>query len=108
MNVSRVVIVEDHEMVREMIAGILTEDLGHVVVAQTSSMAEGITLCLQHKPNLVVLDWTLPDGRGFETSTMSSSGSAARAVARSAISPATTKRCLSSRRSRSRSMVNGI
>lgn len=66
MNPQRVLIVEDHEMVREMIVGIVQEELGHQVVAQTPSVAEGIALCLQHKPDLVILDWTLPDGRGFQ------------------------------------------
>ena len=50
----------------------------------------------------------ISEGRGFATSTISSSGSAARAVARNAMSPETANRCLSSRRSSSRSIDSGM
>ena len=62
----RVLIIEDHEMVQEIVADIVAKELNHEVVGHATTVAEGSQLCLSLKPDLVVLDWTLPDGRGFE------------------------------------------
>lgn len=66
MNPSTVVLIEDHDMMRQMLAGVVRDELGHRVVAEAGTVAEGIAACLNHKPDLVVFDWMLPDGRGFE------------------------------------------
>jgi two-component system response regulator DevR len=36
------------------------------VVAEAGSVAEAVTECLKHKPDLVLLDIRLPDGSGFD------------------------------------------
>jgi DNA-binding NarL/FixJ family response regulator len=62
----KIVLVEDHEMVREMLAGILVDDLKLSIAGTAATVAEGMDLCLRLKPDLVVFDWMLPDGRGFD------------------------------------------
>jgi DNA-binding NarL/FixJ family response regulator len=66
MNPARVVIIEDHDMVRQMLAGIVHDELGHNVVGEAGKVADGTALSLKHKPDLVIFDWMLPDGRGFD------------------------------------------
>jgi DNA-binding NarL/FixJ family response regulator len=66
MNPAKVVIVEDHEMVNQMLAGIVADELGHTVAGRAENVAGGIEVCLRTKPDLVIFDWMLPDGRGFE------------------------------------------
>ena len=66
MNPVKVVLIEDHDMVRQMLAGIVHDDLGHTVAGEAATVAEGIEVCLRVKPDLVLVDWMLPDGRGFE------------------------------------------
>lgn len=61
-----VVLIEDHDMFRQMLAGIVHGELGHNVVAESGNVADGIEACLKHKPDLVIFDWMLPDGKGFE------------------------------------------
>ena len=61
-----VVLIEDHEMMRQMLAGIVGDELHHTVVGEAATVADGIALCLKEKPDLVIFDWMLPDGRGFE------------------------------------------
>lgn len=62
----RCVIVEDHRMVAELVSTMLgaSRDLPIQIVATAGSVAEGIAACEQHRPDLLILDLALPDGRG--------------------------------------------
>lgn len=62
----RVILIEDHALVRELLGAMVREQLGLDLVAQCRGVAEGSKACLEHKPDLVILDWMLPDGRGFD------------------------------------------
>lgn len=62
----RVILVDDHEVVR---LGLLTllEDLGWVkVVAEAGSAAEAIAATEAHRPDAVVMDIRMPGGSGIE------------------------------------------
>lgn len=63
---ARVVLVEDHTMVRQLFAHLVRDDLGLVLAADCTSVAEGAEALLREKPDLAIVDWMLPDGRGFE------------------------------------------
>jgi DNA-binding NarL/FixJ family response regulator len=63
---ARVVIVEDHNMVRQLFAQLIKEDLGLSLAAECGSVSEGATALLKEKPDLAIVDWHLPDGRGFD------------------------------------------
>ena len=57
----RVVLADDHEMVREALARILEESGTVTVVAQASDGDEVVELARSEKPEVVVLDYTLPN-----------------------------------------------
>ena len=57
----RVLVVDDHELVRAGICRLLENDDDITVVAQASSGSEAIELCAHHNPDVVVLDYGLPD-----------------------------------------------
>ena len=65
-NPARVVIIEDHTMVRQLLAHLVREDLGLKLAADCTTVAEGVTALLREKPDLAIVDWMLPDGRGFD------------------------------------------
>jgi len=61
-----VLLVDDHELIREGLAGVidLEEDLD--VIAQASSVAEALSLYARHSPDVVVADLQLQDGTGLD------------------------------------------
>ncbi|TMD07190.1 MAG: response regulator transcription factor [Chloroflexi bacterium] len=62
----RVMLVDDHEVVRDGIKALLhvTEDL--TVVAEAASVAEAVRYAASIKPDIVVMDVRLADGSGIE------------------------------------------
>jgi DNA-binding NarL/FixJ family response regulator len=64
--IPRIVLVEDHAMVRQLLAHLLRDELGLTLVADCTSVADGMDALLREKPDLAIVDWMLPDGRGFD------------------------------------------
>ena len=62
----RVMIVDDHEVVREGLRTLLSRRSGMTVVAEAGSVAQAIEMALAEKPNVIVMDVRLPDGSGVE------------------------------------------
>lgn len=62
----RLVIVDDHEVVRIGLCAVLNLTPGMKVVGQGGKMEEGKKLCSRLKPDLVLLDIRLPDGSGVD------------------------------------------
>jgi len=62
----RLVIIEDQTAVREMMAEILARDRSYTLVGQCGDGQEGLQMCLDLKPDLVVLDAKLPGLNGAE------------------------------------------
>jgi len=52
--------------VREMLDAVIRQDLGLEVVGDCTTLEEGRRVCLREKPDLAIIDWMLPDGRGFD------------------------------------------
>jgi len=63
---ARVVLVEDHTMVRQLFAHVVRDELGLTLAADCTTVAEGSAALLREKPDLAIVDWMLPDGRGFD------------------------------------------
>ena len=61
-----VLVVDDHEVVREGIVSSLDRRDGFHVVAQAGTVAEAIAAARRFQPDLVVMDVRLPDGSGVE------------------------------------------
>ena len=62
----RVLVVDDHEVVREGIVSSLDRRENFHVVAQAGTVAEAIAAADRFEPDLVVMDVRLPDGSGIE------------------------------------------
>jgi len=62
----RVIIADDHAVVRQGIRAVLEEVEGLEVVAEAGDGIEALALAEQHKPDVVVLDVTMPGKTGLE------------------------------------------
>ncbi len=62
----RLLVVDDHEVVREGLVSLLDRRPRFQVVAQAGSVAEALAEARRHQPDLVVMDVRLPDGSGIE------------------------------------------
>jgi two-component system response regulator DevR len=62
----RLLVVDDHEVVRQCLIAQLDRRRGFEVVAQAGSVAESIDAAARFQPDLVIMDVRLPDGTGIE------------------------------------------
>ncbi len=62
----RVLLVDDHEIVRRGLADLLEGGSEIEVVASVGSVADGLTAARRSQPDVAVLDVRLPDGTGLE------------------------------------------
>jgi two-component system, NarL family, response regulator DevR len=62
----RVLVVDDHEVVREGLVSLLNRRDGFEVVAEAGTVAEAIEQARRFEPDIVVMDVRLPDGSGIE------------------------------------------
>jgi len=61
----RIVIVEDHQMFREVIHKVCVSDFGHAVVGEAGDGVTALKVILSEQPDLLLLDLHLPDLDGF-------------------------------------------
>lgn len=62
----RVLLVDDHEIVRVGLRSVLGQNHGIVVVGESASMAEAVVLAGKLKPDVILMDIRLPDGSGVD------------------------------------------
>jgi len=65
----RTLVVDDHTLVRDGLCRVLNAEDDIVVVGQTGSGREAVRLCQELKPDVVVLDYSLPDLDGLAVTT---------------------------------------
>ena len=62
----KVVVIEDQTAVREMLSHVVRTKPGFEVVAESGDGHEAYKICIEHKPDLVILDIMLPGLNGAE------------------------------------------
>lgn len=62
----RVMLVDDHKIIRDGLSAILSTDENVSVVAEAGSGEEAIAKALEYEPDVVVMDLSLPDMGGLE------------------------------------------
>ncbi|MDQ6858989.1 MAG: response regulator transcription factor [Chloroflexota bacterium] len=63
---TRVLICDDHEVVREGLIGLIGRQATMTVVGEAGTVADAIALAARVKPDVVIMDVRLPDGSGVE------------------------------------------
>ena len=62
----RILIADDHEVVRIGLAALLDAQEGFDVVAQAATGQEAVRLARRHRPDVVVMDIRMPNGSGID------------------------------------------
>jgi DNA-binding NarL/FixJ family response regulator len=65
-SVLRLVVVDDHEIVRQGLVALLSRRPNFQVVAEAGTVAEAVAAAKRFEPEIVVMDVRLPDGSGIE------------------------------------------
>jgi two-component system, NarL family, response regulator DevR len=62
----KILLVDDHEVVRMGLKTLLDRRAGFSVVAEAGTVSEAVSAARQAQPNVIVMDIRLPDGNGVE------------------------------------------
>ncbi len=62
----RLLVVDDHEVVRKGLVALLDRRAGFEVVAEAGTAEQAVAQARLHRPDIVVMDVRLPDGSGVE------------------------------------------
>ena len=62
----KLLLVDDHILFRQGLVSLLDSQPDIEVVGQASSIQEAIKLARELSPDLILMDFTLPDGTGLE------------------------------------------
>jgi len=62
----RIILADDHEIVRDGLGALLEQQAGMEVVAQADSGHAAVALAREHRPDVIVMDIAMPDLNGIE------------------------------------------
>ena len=62
----RIVIADDHALFRDGLRMLLESEKGFEVVAEAADGEQAVKLAKRHKPDILLLDWTMPRLRGID------------------------------------------
>ncbi len=61
-----ILVIDDHIMFREGLVSLFQNTPDFVVLAQAGTVKEGIEKAILHKPDIILMDFSLPDGTGLD------------------------------------------
>jgi DNA-binding NarL/FixJ family response regulator len=62
----KILIVDDHILFREGLVSLLKKQPDFQVIGEAGTVAEAVLLAGQHKPDIILMDFSLPDGTGLD------------------------------------------
>ena len=62
----RIVVADDHEVIRDGLTELLNTQADFTVVATASDGAEAVRICHEHRPDVVLMDVRMPGVDGIE------------------------------------------
>jgi DNA-binding NarL/FixJ family response regulator len=62
----RILIVDDHILFREGLAGLLRSQTDMDVIGECGTVAEAVVMAKELRPQVILMDFSLPDGTGLE------------------------------------------
>jgi DNA-binding NarL/FixJ family response regulator len=65
-DIKRILIIDDQILFREGLVGLLSTINDFEVVGCVGSVSEGKAMAILHKPDIILMDFSLPDGTGLE------------------------------------------
>lgn len=65
-NSQSVLIIDDHVLFRDGLVSLFQSTSGFHVVDQAGTVSEGIEKAFHHKPDIILMDFLLPDGTGLD------------------------------------------
>ncbi len=66
MNAKRILVIDDHVLFREGLIGLFRSNPDFVVVADVGTVFEGIEKARLYRPDIILMDFSLPDGTGLD------------------------------------------
>lgn len=67
---ARILIVEDHPAVAEVLASLINDQVDMKVVGTAASVSESVSRAMELAPDVVLLDFQLPDGTGADAASL--------------------------------------
>lgn len=64
--IQSILVVDDHVLFRDGLISLFTSTPDFQVIGQAGSVSEGIEKALYHKPDIILMDFSLPDGTGLD------------------------------------------
>ena len=64
-----IVLIDDHELLREGLAKLFAQEPGFEILGQAGTAEDGLDLVQEHKPDVITLDLSLPGMNGRELAT---------------------------------------
>jgi len=62
----RILIIDDHVLFREGLIGLIRSTADFIIADQAGSVQEGIEKAIYHRPDIILMDFSLPDGTGLD------------------------------------------
>lgn len=63
----RILVADDNPLIRRMLCRLFEIEEDYDICAEAENGLEAIELALHHRPDLIILDWVMPELNGLET-----------------------------------------